>query len=163
MHDLVNDFRRKVLDLPPLHTRQAIRMLIDERVPHIYCWSPSLVPRPIDWPPHINVAGYFFLKNDNNQFTPSDDLSNFLGLNNNGEKLPPPPPPPIYIGFGSITGNDSHHLLQVVLAALEKTGYRALLSGFDKENDELPENIFKIGDVPHDWLFQHGELILLFL
>jgi UDP:flavonoid glycosyltransferase YjiC (YdhE family) len=153
MHDLVNDFRRKILDLPPLHTRQAIRMLIDEGVPHTYCWSPSLVPRPFDWPPHVNVVGYFFLKNDKEQFKPSDDLINFLGLHNNGEKLSPP----IYIGFGSITGNDSDRLLQVILTALKITGYRALLSGFDKENDELPENILKIDDVPHDWLFQHGK------
>ncbi|CAF5094895.1 unnamed protein product, partial [Rotaria magnacalcarata] len=33
----------------------------------------------------------------------------------------------IYIGFGSITGNDSDRLLHVVLEALKKTGYRALL------------------------------------
>jgi UDP:flavonoid glycosyltransferase YjiC (YdhE family) len=158
MHDLVNDFRRKILDLSPLHIRQAIRMLTYEGVPHTYCWSPSLVPRPFDWPPHVNVAGYFFLKNDNNQFKPPDDLVAFLGLNNdneNGEKLPPP----IYIGFGSITGNDSHRLLQIILVALKRTGYRALLSGFDKENDELPDTIFKIGDVPHDWLFPHGESV----
>jgi UDP:flavonoid glycosyltransferase YjiC (YdhE family) len=131
-------------------------MLYDEHVPHTYCWSPSLVPRPYDWPPHIDVSGYFFLNTDTDRFKPADDLVTFLGLDNNNqnqEKLTPP----MYIGFGSITGNDSHHLLQVILGALERTGYRALLSGFDKDNDELPDNILKIDDVPHDWLFQHGE------
>ena len=159
MSDLVNDFRRETLNLPPLHTRQAIRILIDENVPHTYCWSPSVVPRPSDWPPHNNVAGYFFLKSDQKPFQPSNELAAFLGLNNEDkEKFPPP----IYIGFGSITGNDSQYLLQVVLGALEKTGYRAVLSGFDKEAIDLPENVLKIGDIPHDWLFEHGEYTIDF-
>lgn len=154
MCDLANDFRRETLDLPPLHTRQAIRILVDECVPHTYCWSPSVVPRPFDWPPHVNVAGYFFLKNDEKPFQAPDELAAFLGLNSEKTKKTPPP---IYIGFGSITGNDAQYLLQVVLDALKKTGYRALLSGFDKEASELPENVFKIGDTPHDWLFKHGK------
>jgi hypothetical protein len=40
---------------------------------------------------------------------------------------------------------------------LEKTGYRALLSGLAKDDDKLPENVFKIGNVSHDWLFQYGK------
>lgn len=154
MRGLVNDFRRNILDLPPLHTRQGIRTFFDEQVPHTYCWSPSVVPRPYDWPPHINVAGYFFLGTDTNQFKPSDDLVAFLGLDNRNEKKLSVP---MYIGFGSITGNDSRRLLQIILGALKRTGYRAFLSGFDKDNDELPDSILKIGDVPHDWLFQHGK------
>jgi UDP:flavonoid glycosyltransferase YjiC (YdhE family) len=156
MHDLANDFRRDTLGLSPLHTRQALRTVWDENVPHTYCWSPALVPRPYDWPSHINVAGYFFLNTDTNQYKPPEDLAAFLGLNNdnqNEEKLPAP----MYIGFGSISGCDSNRLLKVVLGALARTGYRALLAGFEKDNNELPNNVFKIGDVPHDWLFQHGE------
>jgi sterol 3beta-glucosyltransferase len=154
MHDLANDLRRDTLGLPPLHTRQALRVLMDEEIPHTYCWSPTLVPRPFDWPSHINVSGYFFLNTDTDQYKPPDDLVAFLGLNDDKqdtEKLSPP----IYIGFGSITGCDSRRLFHVILDALARTGYRALLAGFD--NDELPDNVFKIGDVPHDWLFQHGE------
>ena len=48
--DLVNKFRRNVLDLPSLHMRQAISMMVDEKVPHTYCWSRSVVPKPSDWP-----------------------------------------------------------------------------------------------------------------
>ena len=47
-------------------------------------------------------------------------------------------------------------MLDVVVDALKQTGYRALLAGLASETDELPPNIFKIGNVPHDWLFQHG-------
>ena len=34
--------------------------------------------------------------------------------------------------------------------------YRALLAGLASETDQLSSNIFRIGNVPHDWLFQHG-------
>ncbi|UJR35014.1 hypothetical protein I4U23_027790 [Adineta vaga] len=157
-HDIVNRFRRDTLGLPPIHVRQAIRMFADEKVPFTYCWSPSLVPAPTDWPPHIDVAGYFFLENNKETYEPSNDLANFLGLNENNDQKETLSMP-IYIGFGSITGNDSNRLLKVILEALEKTNYRALLSGFDTHNDELPENILKISDVPHDWLFQHVSIV----
>ncbi|CAF4814694.1 unnamed protein product, partial [Rotaria socialis] len=60
MHNIINEFRKNVLGLAPLHMRQAVRLMIDERVPHTYCWSPSLVPKPADWPSHIDISGFFF-------------------------------------------------------------------------------------------------------
>jgi hypothetical protein len=152
----VNDFRKETLGLPALHTRQATYMMIDECVPYTYCWSPSLVPKPNDWAAHINVSGFFFLEHDataDNQH--SDDLLKFLGLND--KKSDESLSLPIYIGFGSITGHDPNHILQVVLEALEKTGYRALLCGLAKDDDQLPKNVLKIENVSHDWLFQYGE------
>ena len=150
MRDLINDFRKTTLGLPALHTRQAVRLLIDERVPYTYCWSPSVVPRPADWPGHIDVCGFFFLDLATN-YEPPADLVQFL---KSGD-------PPIYIGFGSITGHDSKRLSSAILEALNKTGYRALLSGFDLDEHDLPDNVFKIGNCPHDWLFQHGTYRLL--
>jgi UDP:flavonoid glycosyltransferase YjiC (YdhE family) len=146
MRDLINEFRVDVLHLPSIHTQQAINMMRDEYVPHTYCWSPSLVPKPWDWPDYLRVSGFFFLDLATN-YTPPDDLQRFLHAG----------APPIYIGFGSITGHDSRRILQIVLEALDATGYRALLSGLAKDDDVLPANIFKIGNCPHDWLFQHGK------
>ena len=157
MRDLVNRFRTNTLNLPALHTRQATLMMIDERVPYTYCWSPSLVPKPDDWASHINVSGFFFLDEDATaDKVQAEDLLKFLGLNRHQTKKDPRMTAPIYIGFGSITGHDSARLLKVVLDALEKTGYRALLSGLAKDEDPLPTSVFRIGSVPHDWLFQHG-------
>ncbi|UJR27650.1 hypothetical protein I4U23_008931 [Adineta vaga] len=144
MRNIINEFRKETLGLPTLHTRQAVRIMMDEHVPHTYCWSPSFVPKPADWPTHIDVCGFFFL-NLATDYKPPDDLLRFLKAG----------PPPIYIGFGSITGHDSDRILQVVLEALEETRYRSLLAGFDIDNNKLPDNIFKIGNCPHDWLFQH--------
>jgi UDP:flavonoid glycosyltransferase YjiC (YdhE family) len=146
LHDLINEFRKDILGLSTLHTRQAVRLMIEEHVPYTYCWSPSLVPKPADWPAYIDVSGFFFLDLATN-YQPPDDLVQFL---KSGD-------PPIYIGFGSITGHDSKRILEVVLEALKTTGYRALLLGFDVDHVKLPNNVLKIDNCPHDWLFQHGK------
>ncbi|CAF1358750.1 unnamed protein product [Rotaria sp. Silwood1] len=158
MRDIVNEFRNQILGLPALHSRQATYIMIDERVPYTYCWSPSLVPKPNDWASHINVSGFFFLDHDVTADTKQpDDLIKFLGLNNNNNHhhRNESSSPIIYIGFGSITGHDSDRILQVVLEALKKTGYRAVLCGLAKDDDKLPKNVLKIGNVSHDWLFSH--------
>ncbi|CAF3539582.1 unnamed protein product [Rotaria sordida] len=144
MRSIINEFRKDTLGLSTLHIRQAVRLMLDEHVPHTYCWSPSLVPKPDDWPEHIDISGFFFLDLATN-YKPPEDLMQFL---KSGD-------PPIYIGFGSITGHDSERILQVVLEALRITGYRALFSGFDVDVDSLPDSVFRIGNCPHDWLFQH--------
>ena len=154
MRDIVNNFRQS-LGLFTLNTSQAVCALIDERVPHTYCWSPSLVSKPHDWKEHIDVSGFFFLDLGTAYTHPPQDLLDFLDLT-----TPKRTPAPIYIGFGSIAGHDSRRILAVVIEALNETGYRAVLSGLALETDQLPPNILKIGNVPHDWLFQHGERTL---
>lgn len=156
MRDIINDFRKNTLGLLTLNTSQAICALVDERVPHTYCWSPSLVSKPDDWGPHIDVSGFFFLDLGTAYTNPPQDLLNFLGLTDDNCITKLKLPPPIYIGFGSIAGHDSRRILAVVIEALQITGYRAILSGLASDTDQLPSNIFKIGNVPHDWLFQHG-------
>jgi hypothetical protein len=162
LRDIVNNFRQKTLGLRELHTRQATNVLIDERVPHTYCWSPSLVAKPNDWGTHIDVSGFFFLNLGTAFTNPPRELLEFLGINGNGQHENRALSPPIYIGFGSITGHDSRRILGVVIDALGQTGYRALLSGLAADTDHLPSNIFKIGNVPHDWLFQYGKFRFLY-
>ena len=156
MRDIVNSFRKKTLGLRELHVRQAINVLIDERVPHTYCWSPSLVAKPKDWGAHIDVSGFFFLNLGSAYTNPPDDLLEFLGIGRDGTCVANSLAPPIYVGFGSITGHDSRRILKVVIDAVEQTEYRILLSGLAADTDRLPPNIFRIGNVPHDWLFQYG-------
>ena len=151
MHAIINNFRKKTLGLSTLTVGQATRLILDEPVPFTYCWSPSLVPKPRDWSTHIHISGFFFLDLATN-YQPPETLVEFL---DNGD-------PPIYIGFGSITGHDSDRLLKSILEALRKTNYRALLLGFKVNQEQLPENVFKIDNCPHDWLFQRGTICLNF-
>ncbi|CAF1660185.1 unnamed protein product, partial [Adineta ricciae] len=153
--DQINTFRHDVLKLPSLDIRQATSVMIDEKVPYIYCWSPSLVPKPPDWPEYVSIPGFFFLDLATGYTTPPADLLTFLGLTSHSDPHTTQTSPPIFIGFGSIIGYDSQRLLNVILDALMLTGYRAILADFDIDQDQLPATIFKIDDVPHDWLFQY--------
>ncbi|KFZ08084.1 hypothetical protein V502_09547 [Pseudogymnoascus sp. VKM F-4520 (FW-2644)] len=142
--DLVNDFRIKTLGLEPVSTLWAPGQLYRLRVPYTYLWSPGLVPKPEDWGPEINIAGFVFLDLAST-FEPPEELTKFL---DDGE-------PPIYIGFGSIVVDDPNKFTQMIYEAVEIAGVRALVSkgwgGFG--GDDSPENVFLLENTPHDWLF----------
>eukprot|EP01040_Poterioochromonas_malhamensis_P011123 gene11123-12120_t len=56
----INRFRTTVLGLEPLRMGQgAWNMLNILQVPFVKMWSPTLVPKPKDWPDHIDVVGAF--------------------------------------------------------------------------------------------------------
>ena len=67
-------------------------------VPRSYCFSPSLVPRPADWPDHVNAVGFCRDPDagDDSRFVPPPELEEFLAKG----------PKPVYIGFGSMAIKD---------------------------------------------------------
>jgi sterol 3beta-glucosyltransferase len=71
-------------------------------------------------------------------------------------------PPPVYIGFGSIVVDHPDELTQMIFGAVKRAGVRALVSkgwgGFG--GGEAPENVFLLGNVPHDWLFQYVSCVV---
>ncbi|KAF5681233.1 UDP-glucose,sterol transferase [Fusarium heterosporum] len=119
------------------------------KIPFTYCWSPALVPKPVDWPSHIDVCGFFF--RDPPQYSPPPDLERFLKAG----------PPAIYIGFGSIVLDDPEKIISIILEAVHGTGVRAIISkGWSELGGMEHENIFWIGDCPHEWLFQHVAAVI---
>ncbi|TID16773.1 glycosyltransferase family 1 protein [Venturia nashicola] len=144
--DLVNKFRVQSLGLEPVSTLWAPGQLYRLHVPYSYLWSPALVPKPPDWGPEIDIAGFVFLDLASS-FKPPEELANFL---KNG-------PPPVYIGFGSIVVDDPNKFTQLIFEAVRLAGVRALVSkgwgGFGGGEIEIPENIFMLENTPHDWLF----------
>jgi UDP:flavonoid glycosyltransferase YjiC (YdhE family) len=98
---------------------------------------------------------FLFLNNNTNDRQQPQDLLDFLGLSHDNKERSQLRSP-IYIEFGSIAGHDSRRMLGIVVDALERTGYRAVLCGLASNTDHLPMNIFKIDHVSHDWLFSHG-------
>lgn len=151
--DIINRFRIKCLGLDPLSTIWAPGMLQRLRIPHTYCWSPALIPKPKDWGSHISISGFYFL-NLASDYTPTPDLQAFL---NDG-------PPPIYIGFGSIVLDDPNTMTELIFAAVRKTGQRVLLSkgwgGVGADELRIPNGVFMLGNVPHDWLFKHVSCVV---
>ena len=141
---MINRWRRESLNLPALSWNGLFNRVYEEEHPYLYGFSPSVIPRPADWPAWHHISGYWFLDHDPTWSTP-DALLRFLEA---GSK-------PVSIGFGSMTGRGAAKLLDVAVQALEQTGQRAILLGgwADPQSVEVPETIFKIDAVPHDWLF----------
>ncbi len=135
----------KTLGLEPVSTLWAPGQLFRLKVPYTYMWSPGLIPKPADWGPEIDIAGFVFLDLASS-FKPPETLAKFLDA---GE-------PPVYIGFGSIVVDDPDKFTSLIFKAVEKAGVRALVSkGWGGLGDEgnTPDNIYMLENTPHDWLF----------
>jgi UDP:flavonoid glycosyltransferase YjiC (YdhE family) len=115
--------------------------------------SPALIPKPKDWGQHISISGFYFLSLASS-FTPEPELAAFLAGG----------PPPVYIGFGSIVVDDPNAMTQMIFEAVKKTGVRALVSkgwgGLGADEVGIPLGVFMLGNVPHDWLFQHVSCVV---
>ncbi|KXJ86342.1 UDP-glucose,sterol transferase [Microdochium bolleyi] len=147
--DLVNAWRVETLGLEPVPSTEGHRILESLQVPFTYCWSPSLVPKPSDWGPHIDISGFFF--RDPVPYTPPSDLEAFLKAGQ----------PPIYVGFGSIVVGGIEGLMTMVLSAIRTTGVRAIISrGWSNLTGEDSPNVFYVGDCPHEWLFQRVSAVV---
>lgn len=112
--------------------------------PVIHGISPSVLPRPRDWPAHVHMAGYWLL-DPQRDWQPPEDLKRFLDA---GEK-------PFYIGFGSMGNRDPEATAELVLGALQRTGQRAvLLKGWGGMfKGQAPDHVFFSDAIPHTWLF----------
>lgn len=144
--DIINRFRAKCLGLDPVSTIWGPGMLQRLKIPHTYCWSPALIPKPTDWGSHISVSGFCFLSAPD--YAPAVDLLGFLTKG----------PAPVYIGFGSIVLDDPNAMTELVFETARKTGQRVLLSkgwgGMGADELDVPDEVFMLGNVPHDWLFK---------
>lgn len=142
---LVNDFRVNTLGLPPRGRLASSTVKTNgEPVPVLYAYSPHLVPRPADFPPEVQVTGFWFLQAES-EWQPPAALLAFLEAG----------PPPVYVGFGSMSGNTGAERGRIVVEALQKAGQRGVLAsgwgGMTTHN--LPPSIFQIDAAPHEWLF----------
>lgn len=142
--DLINKFRVKTLGLEPVSTLWAPGQLYRLKVSHTYLWSPTLVPKPHDWGHEIKITGFVYLDLAPS-FEPPKDLLEFLDKH----------PPPIYVGFGSIVVEDSEGFTNMIFDAVRRSNVRALVSkGWsDLGGCHLPDNIFLLENIPHDWIF----------
>ncbi|KAF9242215.1 CAZyme family GT1 [Penicillium roqueforti] len=141
--DVINDWRKSI-DLEAISLTEGPRLAETLKIPFTYCWSPTLMPKPTDWPAHIDVCGFFFRAPPD--FTPPADLAAFLQSG----------PPPVYIGFGSIVIEDPLAMTATLVKAVRSWGGRAIISrGWSKlGEEESDDQIFYLEDCPHEWLFQ---------
>ncbi len=144
MRQEINRWRVETLGLAPLPRSGPYRRMYRGKMPVLYGFSQHVVPRPRDWPETMHVTGYWFLDTAEG-WTPPQDLVAFLEAG----------PPPVYIGFGSMRGEDPVKTARIAIEALRLSGQRGvLLTGWGGLHpDEVPESVFVVEEVPHDWLF----------
>lgn len=151
--DIINRWRQRSLGLETISFTSGPGILQRLKIPHTYCWSPALIAKPKDWGTNVNISGFFFLDLASN-YTPEPDLQAFLDAG----------PPPVYIGFGSIVLDDPTAMTKLIFDAVQKSGQRALVSkgwgGVGADELGKPDNVFMLGNVPHDWLFKHVSCVV---
>lgn len=136
-----NAARARVCGLPP-------RKKVWTRHPILYGVSPSLLPRPRDYPPNVYMCGQWVPPAP--EWSPPRDLVDFLAA---GE-------PPVYLGFGSMAGLIQPGLLAELLAAV--SGRRVLFyPGWSNvSRSDLPPSFFVVRDTPHGWLFPQTSVVI---
>lgn len=157
MRKMVEEFRTEILGLnayswkisadnPFLHIHKP------GAPPLLYAFSPSLLPKPVDWSQNIHVTGHWHLETSQN-WQPDVSLLKFLDQS----------PPPIYMGFGSMISHSTEKILKIYKEALNITGQRGILAGgWNKatENVSADNNLYYLESAPHDWLFQHVSMAI---
>lgn len=136
--------RREVLGLPAAPLLGSRAWTGKVTTPVLYGISPSVLPRPADWPAHVHLTGYWLLDHPQD-FQPLPELQAFLEAG----------PTPIYLGFGSMGNPNPEQTTELVLNALNQSGERAvLLKGWGGIiHGAPPENVYLSGAIPHSWLF----------
>ncbi|MGV9264522.1 glycosyltransferase [Kitasatospora sp. NPDC003701] len=129
---------RHRLGLPPRSIARTRRAH-----PVLHGFSPAVVPRPADWRPGLDVAGYWWPYPEPG-WQPPERLVDFLAAG----------PPPVFVGFGSLVVPDPEALSATVLAALRAARVRAVLqAGWSGLGAADSDDVLTIDDTPHDWLF----------
>lgn len=112
--------------------------------PVLYGFSPSVVPRPQDWRPGLDVVGYWWPGRPADWQPPSDVVS-FLESG----------APPVFLGFGSLPMTKKHaaRLSELIPLALRKAGVRGIVQAGWAGLHADADHVLTVGDLPHDWLF----------
>jgi len=136
-----NEARGAVLGLPPRRKPWTSQ-------PMLYGVSPSLLPKPADWPSNAYICGQWL--HPVRHWDPPRPLGDFLAAGD----------APIYIGFGSMVGFNRNALLDSIVAAVASRRVLFYPGWSGTQGLQLPNNFFVIGDTPHDWLFPRTSLII---
>ena len=139
----LNAWRAAELGLPPWRSiDQLLGAQQELGAAWLYGFSPSVLPKPPDWPDQHHVTGYWFLE-PTPTWQPATDLLRFLDGG----------PPPVYVGFGSMRPADPEGQAHLVARALDLSGHRGVLLTGALTRGHAAPNMFYVDDVPHAWLF----------
>jgi UDP:flavonoid glycosyltransferase YjiC (YdhE family) len=144
-YDLPRDrLRAQLLGLRSSRRNSFTKNSRGEPITCLHAYSPTLSPRPGDWPESTIVTGFWRLP-DNSNWEPDPALSEFLAAGD----------APIYLGFGSMPWGAQRNT-EIIAKALQMWGGRAVIGrgwgGIKAE--QLPKGKVHVVDhVPHTKLF----------
>ena len=143
-----NRFRKQV-GAPPV---KDITTMMSERM-ILLPVSQYVAPPDSRWPAHIYQTGYWFARPVEG-WTPPADLVDFLAA---GDR-----PIAVSLGVMSMSGKQARKGAEITLEAVQKTGVRAILQGWDEalQGQSIPKTIYKAGSMPHSWLFDQVSAIV---
>lgn len=132
---------RRELGLPRQGPGAAYRSRERRAWPVFHGFSPLVVPRPGDWRPGLEVAGYWWPYEVSTELPP--ELEAFLAAG----------PPPVFVGLGSATLPDPERVSALLVDALRRAGLRGVVqhgwAGLAANGDDM----LTVGEVPHAALF----------
>ena len=105
--------------LPPVSPLATARVIGHETAPVLFAYSEALVPRPVDWPPHCHVTGFWFLP-------PSNPLPPVAG-----------PDPVVFVGLGSMTALAPPGTVDALVEGARRAGAGTVIAEEDVPHDAL--------------------------
>ncbi len=135
---------RNQLGLPGRSQRSLRRQRTKAEWPILHGFSPSVVARPTDWRPGLEVTGYWWPQRPID-WEPPNELVSFLESGS----------PPVFLGLGSliVSKDEAARISAIVHEALNKVGVRGVIQSGGAGLDVSDDTIMTVGTVPHDWLF----------
>jgi sterol 3beta-glucosyltransferase len=139
-------FRRKLG--VSARARPAFYRLQDHRALGLHTVSPSLFPRPTDWPDNLKVTGAWEMPSALRESLGEELPADFQVWLDDGD-------PPIFLGFGSMPVLDPQSLFDGIVSVTGALGRRAIVSRncVPRAVEALPEHLWAIDALDHDRLF----------
>lgn len=133
--------------------KSILKKVIDQNVPVLNGYSPSILPNPADWPAHVITTGVWKADGNNKLINePSDDLKAWIKKGT----------APVYFGFGSMPVLDPKAMWDMVLEICEELKVRAIInSGWSNAKGiKLNDAVFVIQNANLEWLFPQCSCIV---
>ncbi|MFE6196208.1 glycosyltransferase [Streptomyces sp. NPDC057838] len=108
--------------------------------PVLHGFSAHVVPRPRDWRPGLDLAGYWWPYDTRR--LPAE-LEEFLAAG----------PAPVFVGLGSATVPDPGRVSAEIVRALRQAGLRGVIQRGWANLTARTDDVITVGDVPHALLF----------
>ncbi|WP_144126953.1 glycosyltransferase [Catellatospora sichuanensis] len=117
----------------------------------LQAFSRHVLPQPADWPGYAPVTGYWTVAGQDQG--PSPALARFLDSG----------APPIYVGFGSMRGQNPEAIGEMVQQMVQATGLRAVVAtgaGGIAMAGSNNDSVHVVDEAPHDWLLPRTAAVI---